>query len=327
MLRKIRITPLAAESLGVRSMCTLVETPDARLLLDAGVSLCPYRFGLPPHPVEFKTIDKLRRRIMKTAETMDVVIVSHYHYDHHTPAFEDWIVNWTKENETQRQIYQDKQVLIKNPREKINLSQRRRAWIFKKTVGKHVKSFETADGKTFHFGEKTYLRFSEAVFHGSDNSLLGWVVMLLIEYETERFLFAPDVQGPISARTVELIKSAQPQVLLIGGPPFYLSGIKVSEAQLNVALKNLVNLVEHIPITIIEHHALRSENWKERIEQVYSSAQNAQHRLVTAAEFAEEKEEFLEYKRKQLYLENPPSKEFEDWMKQDFKHTTSKPPI
>ena len=51
-LSKIKVTPLAAESFGVRSMCTLVETPDVAVLLDAGVSLCPYRFSLPPHPIE-----------------------------------------------------------------------------------------------------------------------------------------------------------------------------------------------------------------------------------------------------------------------------------
>ena len=61
-LKTIKVTPLAAESFGVRSMCTLVETPDVSVLLDAGVSLAPYRFNLPPHPVEFQTISRLRQR-------------------------------------------------------------------------------------------------------------------------------------------------------------------------------------------------------------------------------------------------------------------------
>ena len=56
MLKKIKAMPIAAESLGVRSMCTYIETPDLRVLLDAGVSLCPYRFRLPPHPKEFEAI-------------------------------------------------------------------------------------------------------------------------------------------------------------------------------------------------------------------------------------------------------------------------------
>ena len=97
MLDKIKVTPLAAESFGVRSMCTFVETPDVKVLLDAGISLCPNRFGLPPHPIEFKTIDRLRRRIAEAADKAEVVTISHYHFDHHTPSFEDWLVNWTEE--------------------------------------------------------------------------------------------------------------------------------------------------------------------------------------------------------------------------------------
>jgi predicted metallo-beta-lactamase superfamily hydrolase len=328
MLKKIKVTPLAAESFGVRSMCTLVETPDVKVLLDAGISLCPYRFRLPPHPIEFKTIDKLRRRIAEAAETAQVVTISHYHFDHHTPSYEDWLTNWTEANETARQIYHGKKVLMKNPKEKINASQRQRAWLFQKTGGKHATMLEPADGKTFTFGNSTVMRFSEAVFHGPDNSMLGWVVMALIEYEGERFMFAPDVQGPMSTHTLELIKSANPQVIMIGGPPFYLGGFRVSEAQLQLGLKNLVSVVETVPLTILEHHALRDEQWRQRTKQVYNAALNAGHRVMTAAEFAGEKNKFLESRRKQLYLDAPPSKEFEKWMREGLtKKSSTKPPI
>jgi predicted metallo-beta-lactamase superfamily hydrolase len=326
-LDKIRVTPLAAESFGVRSLCTLVETPDVKVLLDAGVSLCPYRFGLPPHPIEFNTIDRLRRRIAEAAEKAEVVTISHYHFDHHTPSFEDWLVNWTEANETARQIYRGKQVLMKNPKEKINASQRQRAWLFQKTGGKYAKALEAADGKTFAFGKSTLLRFSEPVSHGPDDSMLGWIVMALIECEGERFMFAPDVQGPMSTRTLELIKAAKPHVILIGGPPFYLS-FKVEEAQLHAGLKNLVSVVETVPVTILEHHALRDEQWQQRVEQVYTAAANAGHTVVTAAEYAGEENTFLESKRRKLYLENPPSKEFEKWMREGLTEKSStKPPI
>ncbi|MDX1814004.1 MAG: hypothetical protein R3319_04370, partial [Candidatus Bathyarchaeia archaeon] len=286
MLTKIKVTPLTAESFGVRSMCTLVETADVTVLLDAGISLCPYRFSLPPHPIEFKTIRKLRKRIAEGADKAEVVTISHYHFDHHTPSYEDWLVNWTEDFETARQIYQDKTVLIKNPREKINASQRKRAWLFKKTAGKHAKKLEVADGKTFTFGKDTVLRFSEAVPHGSDNSMLGWVVMAIIEYQDERFMFAPDVQGPMSTHTLELIKAAKPRAIMVGGPPFYLSGFKVNEAQLRLGLKNLIAVVESVPLTILEHHALRDESWQRRTRQVYNAAFRSGHKILTAAEFA-----------------------------------------
>ena len=327
-LQKIKVTPLAAESFGVRSMCTLVETPDVTLLLDAGVSLCPYRFGLPPHPVEFKTIDRLRRRIAEAADKAELITISHYHFDHHTPSYEDWLVNWTEAHETARQIYEGKTVLVKNPREKINASQRRRAWLFQKTGGKYAKKLETADGKTFTFGKETVLRFSEAVPHGPDNSMLGWVVMALVECQGERFMFAPDVQGPMSTHTLELIKTAQPQVIMVGGPPFYLGGFKVDEAQLQLGLKNLTALVKAVPVTILEHHALRDEASQQKTKQVYDAALETEHKIMTAAEFAGCKNTFLESKRKTLYVENPPSKEFEKWMRENLTTKShAKPPI
>ena len=328
MLHKIKVTPLAAESFGVRSMCTMVETPDVTVLLDAGVSLCPYRFRLPPHPTEFETINKLRKSVTEAADKAEVVTISHYHFDHHTPSYEDWLVNWTEANETARQIYQDKKVLMKNPRDKINASQRQRAWLFQKTGGKHAETLENADGKTFAFGEETVLRFSEAVFHGSEEAMLGWVVMTLVEYAGERFMFAPDVQGPMSTRTLELIKAAKPQVIMLGGPPFYLGGFKVSEAQLQLGLKNLTAVVEDVPLTILEHHSLRDESWRQRVKQVYAKAAETGHKVMTAAEFAGQENNFLESKRKRLYVENPPSKEFEKWMREDLKEKSStKPPM
>ncbi len=327
MLNKVKVTPLAAESFGVRSMCTLVQTPDVTVLLDAGVSLCPYRFALPPHPTEFKTIIKLRKQIAEAAEKAKVVTISHYHFDHHTPSYEDWVVNWTEANETARQIYQGKKVLMKNPRDKINASQRQRAWLFQKTGGKHAESLETADGKTFTFGG-TVLRFSDAVFHGSEDSKLGWVVMTLIEHGDERFMFAPDIQGPMSTRTLELIKAAKPQVIVVGGPPFYLSGFRVPETQLQLGLKNLTAIAEAVPLTILEHHALRDEAWRQKTKQVYAKAAEVGHKVMTAAEFAGQDNNFLESKRKMLYTENPPSKEFERWMREGLKKKgIVKPPM
>ncbi len=265
MLEKIRVTPLAAESFGVRSMCTLVETPDVKVLLDAGISLCPSRFGLPPHPIEFQTIARLRRRIAEVADKAEVVTISHYHFDHHTPSFEDWLVNWTEANETARHIYEGKRLLVKNPREKINPSQRQRAWMFQKTGGGYAKTLEPADGTSFKFGKGTVLSFSEPVTHGPENAQLGWVIMVNVRYETEGFMFAPDVQGPMSKRALEQICAVKPDVIMVGGPPFYLGSFKVDEAQLQQGLDNLTVLAKTVPLTILEHHALRDESWQQRI--------------------------------------------------------------
>lgn len=326
LLNAIRVTPLAAESFGVRSMCTLVETPDVAVLLDAGISLCPYRFSLPPHPIEFQTIAPLRKTIAEAADKATVTTISHYHFDHHTPSFEDWVVNWTEDGETARQIYQNKTVLAKNPKENINASQRQRAWMFQKTGGKHAKALEAADGKNFTYG-KTTLGFSEAVVHGSDDSMLGWVIMAKVEHEDERFMFAPDIQGPMSTHTLKLILAAKPTVIMLGGPPLYLGGFRVEMAQLEQGLRNLERIVEEVPLVILEHHALRDESWRPKMDEVFQKASQSGHRVVTAAEYAGKENLFLESRRKQLYRDQPPSDEFKQWMKTLSGKKIAKPPI
>jgi uncharacterized protein len=310
---KIKITPIAAESLGVRSMCTLVETPDVSVLLDAGISLCPYRFSLPPHPIEFQTIQSLRKKLAEAADKAQVVTISHYHFDHHTPSFEDWVVNWTQADQTAKQIYQDKEVLIKDPKENINASQRQRAWLFQKTGGKHAKKLAVADGKVFTYGGTT-LRFSMAVPHGPENSMLGWVVMATVECDDERFMFAPDVQGPMATETFELIKVAKPDVLMVGGPPFYLAGFRVEEAQLEKGIQNLSEIARFVPVVVMEHHALRDAAYRQRGIRVFQEAEKFGHQVLSAAEFLGQENLFLESRRKQLYTDFPPSKEFKQWM-------------
>lgn len=314
MLRNIKVTPLAAESFGVRSMCTYVETPDVAILLDAGVSLCPKRFGLPPHPEEFGAIIDCRKKIAGAAEKAELVTLSHYHFDHHTPSFEDWLSQWTVQTETARQIYQDKTVLIKNPQENINYSQRHRAWMFQKTAGKYAAKLETADGSEFRVG-KTLLRFSEPVAHGSENSALGWVLMVTVEREGEKFMFAPDVQGPMSNRTLQMILGERPQLLMLGGPPLYLAGFKVNEKDIQTALSNLQIVVQNISTTILEHHVLRDENWNQKTTDVFYKAYETGHELLTAAEFSKQENRFLEATRKTLYAKHPPSGEFQKWMR------------
>jgi predicted metallo-beta-lactamase superfamily hydrolase len=308
-------------------MCTYVETSDVKILLDAGVSLCPSRFGLPPHPKEFKAIEECRHRINEAAEEAETVTLSHYHFDHHTPSYEDWLCNWTEANQTARQIYEKKIVLLKNPKEKINFSQRRRGWVFQKTGGKYAEKIEIADGKTFIFGD-TRIRFSEPVFHGPEDSALGWVLMATVEYQGEKFMFAPDVQGPMSLQTLEMIIKEKPQLLIIGGPPLYLAKFRVAEEQIDAGLRNLEKVVEVVPCTILEHHILRDENWREKAKKVFEKAEMIGHRVLTAASFLGKANMFLETSRKRLYVEEPPSREFEKWMEQNVeKKKRIKPPI
>jgi len=215
-----------------------------------------------------------------------------------------------------------KTVLVKNPKDKINYSQRIRGWLFQKTGGKYAEKLEIADGKTFIFGKDTKVKFSEPVFHGPENSGLGWVLMTTIECQGEKFMFAPDIQGPMSTQTLEIISKEKPQLIMMGGPPLYLARFKVDEDQINVGLNNLEKVVKAIPWTILEHHILRDENWREKTKKVFETAQKAGCKVVTAAEFLGKENAFLEAMRKRLFVENQLSKEFEKWMRES--ETTQK---
>ena len=312
MLKKITVVPLATESFGVRSMCCYVETPDLKLLLDAGASLAPRRFGLSPHPKEYEALAECRKKIADAADKAEVVTISHYHFDHHTPSYIDWCNNWSSE-EVARQIYEGKIVLAKNYRSKINASQRRRGWMFSKTGGNYAKKLDYADGKAFEFGE-TKLRFSEPVFHGPENSQLGWLLMVTVEYEDERLLYTSDVQGPMANSTLQLILAHNPQVMIVGGPPTYLGDL-VNQEDVQRGLQNLEQLTKNVPLTILDHHILRDERWKILTQPIFDSASKADHRVVTAAEFLRKQNNMLEYQRKKLFEIKPPRMEFSKWMK------------
>jgi len=325
-LKKIKVIPLAAESFGVRSMCTLAETPDLKLLIDPGVSLGP-RFAILPHPIEYKALKNCRERIIPAAEDVDILAISHYHFDHYTPiGFTDFVWMWNA-TETAQRIYQDKVVLVKDIRKAINFSQRRRGWIFQKSAVKFVKKIETADGRTYRFGE-TELKFSDPVFHGEEDSALGWVLMLTITYQDEKVMYTPDVQGPISDQTLKLILSENPLLIIIGGPPLYLAGFKVSEETIIHGLENLARISTLVPSMILEHHLLRAENWRTQAKPIFEAAKEKGHRVITAAEYLGKSNNLLEFKRRKLYQREPASLEFQKWMKlPKLKQKQTIPPI
>ena len=326
MLRNIRVTPLAAESLGVRSMCTFVETPDVKVLLDPAASLGPSRWGLPPHPREYEALAECRERISKVAEKADVVTISHYHFDHHTPSFTDWFCNWSSA-EIAEEIYEEKMVLAKNYRSEVNYSQRQRGWMFRRTAGKCAKTLEIADGRAFEFGD-TKLRFSEPVFHGAKDTFLGWVLMATIDHGGERMMFTSDVEGPMYDPTLMLILGAAPDLLIVGGPPLYLAESKVDDADIRRGMENLEELVKSVPTTILEHHILRDGEWRAACQGLFDTASKASHSVFTAAEFLEQENNLLECHRRELSETEPPDSDFKRWMRLPLsERRETRPPI
>jgi len=287
-LKKIKLIPLAFDSYGVRSMATYVETPDSKVLIDPGAALGPVRFKLPPAIQELQALKKAEMKIKKYAKKSEILIISHYHYDHYMP----------EEN-----IYMDKILYIKHPEKNINKSQIKRAADFLKFISNYPpKIIEFADAKTYQHG-RTTIKFSPAVHHGDERSRLGYVLMCAIGYGTEKLIHASDVQGPQVNKTTDWIIKQNPDVLILSGFPTLFLGWKASAKGLQNSNKNLTRIMKKTKVKtiILDHHITREPDYVKKIQIVYDTAERLGKFVVSAAEFAGDEPNFLESHRRELW--------------------------
>ena len=283
----MKIVPLASDSMGTRSMATFVETKDCNMLIDPGVALGPSRYGLPPHPIEMERMDVHWRNIKRYAKKADVLVVTHYHYDHHDPD--------------EPRVYKNKTLLTKHPKKNINKSQKKRAAFFLKQLGDLPKRIEFSDGNEFSFG-KTAIRFSKAVPHGT-NIKLGYVTQVSIVDGREKFVHTSDVQGPSLDEQVQFLLDEKPKVIFCDGPMTYMLGYRYSYKSLEISVDNIIRVIEETKIKkfALDHHFLRDLKWNERIDKAFKAAKKKKVKLMTFAEFLGEKNDTLEARRKELY--------------------------
>jgi len=277
------VVPVAFDSLGVRSMATVVETPDLRVFVDPSAALAPVRFGLPPHEVELRALAESASRIASELADVDVVVVTHYHYDHHDPG-----------RLIPVDLYSSKVVLVKDPSKSINVSQRIRASRFLKLLREAGARVEVADGVERVFG-KTRLVFSKPLQHGNTPKL-GYVLAVRVEYGGEFVSFSSDVEGPLDAYVVDFMCGSR--VAIVDGPPTYLVGRAYSEGDVRVALGNLARLASCVETLVVDHHLIRDLNYVELFREVERSAGRSPR---TAAELAGLKPNLLEARRRELY--------------------------
>ncbi|TFF92320.1 hypothetical protein EU545_01280 [Candidatus Thorarchaeota archaeon] len=304
----IEILPLAAETMGVRSLCTAVATPDLRILFDPSAGLAK-RYGLEPHLLEYRALQNSLERIFVEARKADVLSVSHYHFDHIRPGFTNFRYNLSSREELQL-MFEDKVVLAKDNRENINPSQRRRGYYFQKDVEDVVRTIKWSDGKRFYF-EDTMLTYSPPLSHGPESSPLGYVVATCVEHDSARFVFAPDVQGPVQQEVVDILLKMNPDLMVVGGPPIYLHVF--SETHRNAARKMLCRMASVVPVLVVDHHLQRSPSWERWLSPVYQRAEESGNCVTTMAEIAGEEVRCLEADRQLLYETDPPPEEFMVW--------------
>ena len=281
---RVRVVPLASESWpGVRSASVLVETPEAKVLIDPGCALGPRRYGLPPHRLEIEALSVAWGEIKKALEDAQIVIITHYHYDHFNPHHPE--------------LLRGKLLLVKHPERDINKSQRARAAAFLEEL-----SYTPADKSSFRVGGLDIV-FSGPLPHGREGTRVGWVLSVALFYGDHSFLYTSDVSGLQTEEQLRFILEMKPKVIYIDGPLTYMP-----KSDLGLSMELMGRMVEEAgPVTVIlEHHLLRDLRWRERVAPFLELARARGVRVLTAAAFAGREERLLEARRRELYAKTPP---------------------
>jgi len=278
----MNIVPLASDSMGVRSLSLFVEQEEGTsILIDGGVRLGPRRFGLPPTELEKRALDRYTLLMEEGIRRADIVVISHYHYDHYIPD---------------STLYEGKILYVKDPENLINPSQRTRGTLFC-DMQEDVAEVIPADGREFRHDD-ILLRFSQPVPHGEDDSNLGFVIMTGIrdEIKSEMLLHTSDVQGPVSMRTCEKIIEIAPDILVMDGAPTYLREWK-DPFILERVEENLLSILDSLKGTIImDHHNLRDSEWSHFFRKAFRTG-----RIMNFSEFQHIIPLMLESRRKEIW--------------------------
>jgi len=274
----MKVIPLAAESLGVRSMATYVEVGRTGILIDPGATLAPSRFGLPPTEAEWEALRRANDRISAYAARSSFVFVSHYHEDHFRSDPASYAGRRVR-GSGRRPMY-----LTQRPvREIMSMLTRWQAGradaLWKALEGQ--ARVESADGlQRREMDLELYV--SPPLPHGVDGTPFGSVVGLTIvdPAERERFVFASDLQGPASPVAAAYLVQQRPTLLYLSGPVSYLER-EVGRDAIERAIDHLVRVVEATGCRVImDHHALRDARFAERFARLWETCC-----VVTAAAF------------------------------------------
>ena len=284
----MKIVPLAADSLGVRSMATYVEAGGTGILIDPGATLAPQRYGLPPSQEEWEALKRANDRISAYAARARYVFVSHYHEDHFRsdPA-----------------TYAGRVVLVKDPRRMVSGVQSRRAEALFKALDGPAR-VQAADG-TAVITPDLELHVSPPLPHGLEGTTLGYVVALTIvdHHEHQRFVFASDVQGPLSPVAAAWLVNTRPTTLYLSGPPSYVER-EVGAGAIDRAVDNLRRILDATGCRVImDHHAVRDPRFSTRFQRLWETGH-----VITAAAHLGLTAQPLEARRDRLWaaVRKPP---------------------
>ncbi|WP_165394849.1 MBL fold metallo-hydrolase [Methanofollis fontis] len=275
----MRVLILGAESLGARSMATVVETADRTVLIDPGVALGRFRFRLPPHPDEAAAAARIRESILRHLPRTTDIVFTHYHGDHvplkdpdcHQIALDDF-----------------------TPPEGVVVHAKGPDGI-SRTSAQRRSDLENALGRGFPNAEGTddgVVACSPPVPHGSSG---GSVMMTAVREGEACFVHASDIQCT-SPDAIGVVAGWHPSLVFVSGPPLYLHSF--TREQEENAFSNALHLARSCTCLVIDHHLLRSmvgDRWMKGLRKATAC------RILSAAEFMGEEPRLLEAMRAELW--------------------------
>lgn len=278
----MNVLPLAADSLGVRSMATLIEAGGARVLIDPGVTLSEARYGLPPSQEELHAQEEATARVIGALCQVDAVIVTHYHDDHANLL--PYVLSSTA-------------VYLKTP---VTASERRATQDLFPRLRSTGRSFALVEGSSLSLGGLT-LTFSPPLPHGKPRARAGSVMAVAVRSREGCFIHGSDIQGPLAATAVEWILRQRPDLLYLSGAPTYRLYYQAERdpdsltvQDVRTARANLLAIMKYTGCQVLlDHYVVRDVNFRRLYREVLATGQ-----AWTAAEFLGAPERLLEARRR-----------------------------
>jgi len=283
----MNITPLAAESMGARSMSTFVETGDSRIIIDPWVSETGLRFGLKSHSVEVWHAEKLKSRIRLFLNTANVIIITNFE-----PAT---FLLLTPD------VCRDRTIFLKNPNQNTSTDMRNETFLFIEKARATVSDIIFTDGKSMKLGN-TKLAFSipgEKEDEDSNKSALS----VAIADREKSFVYVSGSAGILTSETAAFIQKSNPNCLYFDGPETIWREGEKEQIDLDTLFDDLMGQLvnTNLDVMIIDHHLLRDFAWRRKAQQLFKLAKAANVEVKTAAEYRGEENNLLEARRKLLF--------------------------
>jgi len=281
----MKVLPIAADSLGVRSMATLITAAGGSLLIDPGATVAEERFGLGPTNVERGTYTRAAAQVVEAAHRADALLVTSYRHGH---------FNLLPDAPLGAPLY------AKIPRLLTEHRESRRVFPL---VGSEQRPIMLVDEMQFRLSGME-VRCSPPLQRTRDGDQEDTAFAVTARGDGRTFVFVSDVGWPLSLEVRHYLLTQQPDLLYLSGPDltdavqYPLMRLQTRPPWLVDALSDIKTLLESTGCRIIlDHGIVRDVRYPSYFREAFDNA-----RVMTAAEFRGMPINLLEARRQELTI-------------------------